>query len=480
MSGGLPHFIVHTLGVRFMFAFIAAVGLWVWRTEITAPGLSIVAVNNAIPVEVSGVPNGLIVIPQPNQNGVPQVAVQAQVPTAKKASVSSTWFRATIDVSGQTGPGTRQYAVNVVLLEPGVTPANVLPPSLPVTLDTIATQTFPIQIQYQSNPPTGYVYSVPVLDNNTNQVSISGPKTVLQQIATVIVVVRLDNRKGVFHDIAPLVPQNASFGDVPTQDLQLSPKTVGYTETIQLPATTREVAIVPQTTGQPAEGYVLAGITISPALRATLVGNPSVLDSAPASIGTEPIDVSNATGDVTKTVALQPPKDTSVVGDARVQVTVQIKAIPSSAVLMVAPKVTGAATTTQVRLNVSSINVTLQGAAATLKNLQPKDIAITVNVTGLSAGSHVITPIIDLPTGVTVQTITPDKVQVTIIPPTPTPTSTPTPTATHTATPTATATPTGSPPPAGSPAPSPVGATAAAQHATASPRSPTPTARPTA
>jgi YbbR domain-containing protein len=478
---GLPHFVVHTLGARFLFAFIAAVGLWVWRTELNAPGISVVPVNNAIPVEITGVRNGLIVIPQPNQNGVPTVAVQANVPTEKKNSVSSTWFRATIDVSGQTEPGTRQYPVTVVSLEPGVTPANVIPPSLAITLDTIATRSFPIQVQYQGTPPTGYQYSPAVLDNNTSKVSISGPETVLQQIATVIVVVRLDNRKASFHDVAPLVPENASFGDVSTQDLQLSPKTVGYSVSVQQTATTRNVAIVPPTTGQPAEGYVVAGITVDPNI-ATLVGNPSVLDTVPTSIGTDPVDVSNATADVTKTVAVQLPKDTSLVGDSHVKVTVQIKAIPSSVVLAVAPKVTGAGAATQVALSAGSINVTLQGPAATLKGLQPKDIGITINVTGLSAGTHIVTPIIDLPTGVTAQSITPDKVQVTIIPPTPTPTPTPPPTSTPTRTPAPTATPSpvGSPAAAGASAPTAVEPPASSTASPAGSRSATAPARPAA
>jgi len=275
--------------MRFLFAFIAAIGLWVWRTEVTTPGIHTVPVPNPIPVEVSGVPSGLIEIPQPNQNGVPQVAVQAQVPTDKEASVSSVWFRATIDLSGQKSPGTMQYPVTVVSLEPGVTPADWFPRSLPVTLDTIATRSLPIQIQYQGLPPNGYGYSTPVLDNSTNQVTITGPETTLQQIATAIIVVRLDNRKGNFHDVAPVVPQNASGGDVSTLNLQISPKTVGYTESIQQTTTIRSVAVVPPVTGQPAEGYVIAGITVAPA-QATLVGNQGVLDNTPASIGTDAVD----------------------------------------------------------------------------------------------------------------------------------------------------------------------------------------------
>lgn len=416
-------------------------------------------------------PNGLIVIPQPNQTGVQQVAVQAQVPTAKESSVSSSWFRATIDVSGQKGPGTMQYPVTVVSLESGVTPADWFPRTLPVTLDTIATRTLPIQIQYQGNAPNGYVYSTPVLDNSTNQVTITGPQTTLQQIATAIIVVRLDNRKGTFHDVAPVVPQNTSGGDVPTQNLTLSPKTVGYTETINQPSTLRTVAVVPPVTGQPAEGYVVAGITVAPA-QVTLVGNQSVLDSAPAAIGTDPVDVSKATGDITKTVAVQAPKNTSIVGDAHVKVTIHVTAIPSSAVLTVAPRVIGAHAGTQVQLNVSSVAITVQGPAAILQSLQPKDITTTIDVAGLGAGQHPVTPTIELPAGVTVSAVSPGKVQVTIIPPTPTPTATPTPTRV----PTATATPA----PAGSPTSTVVAASASAPPTTAHAPAATPLPKPVA
>lgn len=467
----MPHFILHTLGIRFLFAFLAAISLWVWRTEVTSPGIHTVPVPNGIPVEVSGVPNGLIEIPQPNQNGVPQVAVQAQVPTAKEASVSSAWFRATIDVSGQKNPGTQQYPVTVVSLEPGVTPADWFPRTLPVTLDTIATRSLPIQIQYQGLPPSGYGYSTPVLDNSTNQVTITGPQTILQQIASTIIVVRLDNRKGNFHDVAPVVPQHASGGDVATQNLQISPKTVGYTESIQQTTTIRTVAALPPVTGQPADGYVVAGIMVSPA-QVTLVGNQSILDNAPSSIGTDAVDVSKATSDVTKTVSVQAPKNTSIVGDSHVKVTVHIAAIPSSAVLVVAPQVSGAHAGTQVQLNVSSVAITVQGPAATLQRLQPKDITVAISVAGLAAGQHAVTPTIELPPGVTKSTVTPAAVQVTIIPPTPTPTATPTPTRV----PAATATPT----PAGTPSPTAVAATASVRPTTAHAPSTTPLPKPVA
>lgn len=410
-------------------------GLWVWRTEMTS-GVQTVTVPSPVPVEVAGVPSGLIDVPQAGQNGPQTVTVRASVPGDATDKVTSAWFRATINVSGQKTPGTALYTVVVTSLQPNVTVVQVIPSALPVTLDVIATRSLPIQPIFQGNVPSGYVYSQsPVLDNSASTVTITGPETILQQIASVTYIVRLDSRKATFHDVVNLVPQNAQGGDVPTDDLQLSPKTVGFTEAIEQQATTRAVAVVPKMTGQPAEGYVVAGITVNPA-QVVLVGNPSVLDALPTSLSTDTVDVTNATANVTKTVSVQAPKDTSIVGDAKVQVTIKVQEIPSSVALTIAPRVTGVSAGTQVTFNVSSVAVTLQGPAATLKNVQPKDVVITLDLAGMGAGQHVVTPVINLPSGVTVQSITPANVIVTIVPPTPTPTRTPTPTATATRTPT--------------------------------------------
>src|SRR6185312_9970969 len=110
------------------------------------------------------------------------------------------------------------------------------------------------------------------------------------------------------------------------------------------------------------------------------------------------------------------------------------------------------------------LSVNLQAPAQTLKNVQPKDVSVVLDVSGLGSGAHDLTPAVTAPEGVTVLGVTPDKVRVTLVPPTPTPTHTPTPT------PTATPIPTATPTPGPSPTPSATKVSARAPAATSEPK----------
>ncbi|MCL4545409.1 MAG: CdaR family protein [Chloroflexi bacterium] len=435
----IAHFVTHTLGIRFLVALVAATGLWVWRTEQTLPGTVDVSVPTAIPVEISGQLHGLVVVPQ--QGGTPTVHIRVSVPTRDQNRVSVTWFKATVNVSQTTQPGTQLYPVTVESLEPGVVvdTASIVPSAIPVTLDRISQRQFQIQPVYQGNLPAGYTYALAQLDNNS--VTISGPQTILNQIASVVAVVRLDNREKTFNETVSLIPQNAEGGDVSTSDLTLSPKTVSAHVEIHQQAVTKTVPVLPQLTGQPAPGYVVSSITVAPQTL-TIVGNPSAIDPLTA-IPTNTINIANASSNQTISVGLQAPSGVQIAGANKVQVTVAITALPSSVILAVAPKVEGVPNGWQVRVATTSVNLTLQGPASVLHNLQARNIAIIVNVAGLSSGDHQVTPSIHLPNQVSLVATDPGKVSLTMIAPTPTSTPTPQPTVTPSPSPspTSTATP---------------------------------------
>lgn len=430
------HFITHTLGIRFLLALVTAVGLWVWRTEQNFGTLNI-SVPTAIPVEITGQHNGLVVVPQ--TGGTPTVHIRVTLPARDQDRVSVTWFRATVNVRGTTQPGTQLYPVTVVSLEPNVVvdTASILPSEIPVTLDRIGTRRFQIQPVYQGNPPAGYTYSLAQLDHNS--ATISGPETILNQIASVVAVIRLDNRQKTFDETVPLIPQNAQGGDVSTSDLTLSPKTAVAHIEIHQQAITKTVPVLPQVSGQTAPGYVVTAINVSPQT-VTLVGNPSIIDSL-QTISTSTINVANVTKDLVENVSLQTPNNVQVAGPSKVQVTVHISAISGSVIIAVAPQIKGLPSQWQAHIQTTSVNLTLVGPAAVLRNLKPSDIKLIVNVSGLGPGQHEVTPTVELPQQVTLQARAPGKVQVTLLAPTPTPTPMPTATATPRPTPTSTPVP---------------------------------------
>jgi YbbR domain-containing protein len=205
---------------------------------------------------------------------------------------------------------------------------------------------------------------------------------------------------------------------------------------------------VAQVTGQPALGYVVAGVTVDPT-QVSVVGNPSALENL-TQLATDTVDVSGATSDVQKPVNIQAPSGTSVAGVQNATVTVLIRPIAASATLSAGPVLVGLPAADTANIAVSSVNVTVTGAAAALKNLQPSDLQVTLNVDKLAPGTHEVPVSVAAPSGITVSTITPATVRVTIIPP-PTPTPTPTETASPTPTPTETPSPTSTPTVTGTP-----------------------------
>ncbi len=69
------------------------------------------------------------------------------------------------------------------------------------------------------------------------------------------------------------------------------------------------------------------------------------------------------------------------------------------------------------KVSPAEVQVTVQGSAETLQNLQPKDIRPMVDLTGVAAASELREPVeVSVPPGVTFLSVEPEEVQV-IFPP---------------------------------------------------------------
>lgn len=421
------HFILHTLGIRFFLAFFAACGLWTWRTELGLHGGQSVLLS--VPVFPANVPSGLVVLPPPQ---APMVQLQLTIPPSEINTLSSTQFSATVDLNGQS-VGNRQYLVHTNSVNPDYVVRQISPAAITLTLESLTDRQLSITPVFQGATPSGYTYSqTPLFD--TKNVIIKGPASLVQNVATVIAPIHLDGHQTTFHDTVHLVLQNAQGGDVSSNALQINPADVGVTEPVQQQAITRSASIIVVTKGQPFDGYVGSGITVSPAT-ATIAGTPEVLAQT-SSISTEPIDLTGATGDINKEIGLQLPSGIAVVGKQTVQVTIHIQSMQGSVTVPVAIQVVGASTAGLVQLGVRTVNISFEGSVPQLKAFSPDNV-VTVDIHGLDPGSYDLMPLINIPQGLRVISVTPSRVPITILSP-PTVTPRPVPTATSTPRPIAT------------------------------------------
>jgi YbbR domain-containing protein len=135
-----------------------------------------------------------------------------------------------------------------------------------------------------------------------------------------------------------------------------------------------------------------------------------------ATIRTQPIDITGASEDVVKTVALDLPADVSVSGGTSVTVTVKIEPAEGRRTLGITVAAVGLDAALSISGALPLVEVVLLGELPSLQELRPNDVAATINLSGLGAGTHEIAVAVSAPAGASVAAVTPAKVSVTLEP----------------------------------------------------------------
>jgi YbbR domain-containing protein len=188
----------------------------------------------------------------------------------------------------------------------------------------------------------------------------------------------------------------------------------------------RLVAVSPSLRGSPAPGYNVTAEEVDPAT-VTLLGPIEILNVT-SIVLTDDIDISGASSDVFRTVALRLPTSVSVSGNATVSVRVRIAAGQGEATFGVAPTVSGLGSDLQVVRITPLVEVLLQGELPLLRSVIPDQVEVSVDLTGLAAGTHLLDPSVEAPQNLQVISTSPTTVEVVLestLEPTPTPTPTP-------------------------------------------------------
>jgi hypothetical protein len=117
----------------------------------------------------------------------------------------------------------------------------------------------------------------------------------------------------------------------------------------------------------------------------------------------------------------------SVSGDASVSVRVRIEAAQGEATYGVAPTVSGLGSDLRVDSITPLVEVLLQGQLPALRSVIPDQVKVTVDLTGLTAGTHLLQPQVEAPPDLQVLSTSPGTVEVVLesTGASPTPTATP-------------------------------------------------------
>jgi YbbR domain-containing protein len=400
-----------------LFAWALVLALAVWVAAVTSSDPDEVRVYpTPVNVQIVGQDSGLVIT-----NDVPhQVEVTLRAPRSiwEQLTARSDSLRATLDLSALSAG---QHQVNLQI-QVDARPAQVVkvnPSSVEISLETLVTKTVPFNLNLSGQPAIGYQAGDPTAD--VKSVLVAGAQSQVGRVKQVGASINLD---GLRESIDSSIPITAlDDNGQPVSGISLQPQTVHVSLPLIQQGGFRDMAVKVIVHGQVASGYRLDNISVFPPVVTVFSSYTALINSLPGVVETQPLDLQGTKDNITTRLNLNLPPGVSIIGEQTVLIQAGISAIESSITLSNEKvEVTGLQAGTSAQVSPASVDVILSGPLPLLDTLAHQDIHVTVDVTGLNAGTHQLTPIVQiLISNIKIESILPGTVEV-ILSPSPTPT----------------------------------------------------------
>lgn len=332
----------------------------------------------------------------------------------------------TADLTGKA-PGTHTVPLTVRVNRPGVITRDTQPTQITAVIELVSAQQKPINMAVVQPPSADYNYDPPV--SNLLQAEVRGASGKVDAVVELRGELDLSNQRGIYTTTLTLVPVDANGNRV--IDVTVNPASTAVTVNIYPRPDVRQLTVRPNVMIETlAPGYMFQSIRTEPQL-VYLSGTPAALARLGDTISTMPIDLSGRTSSFTIDVPLDLPSEDLLVlnGNNSVRVEVGLGAqIITRQIDNIQVEVIGVPPNATITLNPPTVSAILAGAFDTIQNLTAEDVQAIVDVNGLGAGSHSVTPIITLQQGTSTpdsSQVLPASITVTINLPTPEPSATP-------------------------------------------------------
>lgn len=282
---------------------------------------------------------------------------------------------------------------------------SVQPSAITVVIEAKATVTKRVDVTLVGQPAAGYRAGAPTVQ--PAQVQVSGAKAAVDDVDRVVATVHLDGATQTLTQVVPVtaVDQN---GD-PVPGATVTPAQVTLIIPVQPPQVT--LPVVPSVTGEPAAGYAVAGLQVSPAV-VTAYGVPT--GGSWASV-MAPVDVSGWSASRTVSVPVRLLPGMAGTDPARVSVTVRLEPSLARQFSGIPVTIVGKPAQGTARLNGQpTVDVVVSGPATIVQKMTAADVRAVIDGSTLKSGDTSAPVSVLVPQWVTVISISADHVAVTV------------------------------------------------------------------
>lgn len=405
----------------FLWALALALAVWVAAVTSADPD-QVRSLASPVPLEVVGQSSDMVV----SEDFPRQVNVTLRAPSSvwERILADPSSVRAILDLSG-LGEGEHQVGIQVQVNERPVRIVASSPSQVSLTLEQLASRTLQVELNQTGQPAIGYQVGEAALEPLS--VVIAGARSAVETAARARVDISLDGVRSNIEESFPVEVLDES-GE-PVSGLSISPQSVHVTLPVGQQGGYRDLAVKVVVRGQVASGYRLSNISVTPPVITVYSTDPAVVGALPGVVETLPLDLQDASDDITTRLELNLPTGVSVVGEQTVLIQAGISSIQSSLTLSnEIVQIVGLSSAMNAQILPGTVDVIISGPLSLLDTLTGQDIRVIVDVTGLAAGTHQLRPRVEiLIADVTVESILPGTLEVTLTPVSGTPAITPTP-----------------------------------------------------
>jgi len=366
-------------------AFLLAIAVWIMAVTSSDPSLEKDYPSN-VPVELIGQNPNLVITSE-----IPQsISLTLRAPTSIWESLISAKVpvRAVMDLSG-LGEGSHTVPIQVQI---GVKPVEIIrfsPQSTSLNLEVLETKEFDIRIINQGSLAVGYQSSKAELSES--KVLISGAKSFVNKVAEVRAVIRLTDAKNDISQVISLQPVDVNGSIV--KDVSLSPEKITVTQKVFERGGYRNVVVNVVTNGQPANGYRMSGLSVTPPTVTVFSSDPMLIDALPGYIETKPIDLSRKTESFEESIELNLPAGIQVIDDLFAVVNVEIAPIIGNQSIADVPvEPSGLNPLYDVTILPEKVSIIISGPLNILDSLNPSDLRVILDLTEYEPGTYTQEP----------------------------------------------------------------------------------------
>lgn len=381
-----------------LLALLLAVCLWAGLIT-QDPTLTRERVFTDAPVSITGSEtlrrNGLIVLSGlEDENLLSRLRVE--VPQREYNTVTSANYNPRVELSRITQPGEQQIKLYATSTTAYGSVQDISPATLDVVVDEYVTNyRIPVSVNVVGEYPEGFYGGA--FTRDPSLVALSGPKSLVDQVARIYVDYDASALTPEAGEVATALPMrfvDREGNEIVSDLLEVTSSGVVLRSIIieqdLYPIRVLPVSDLDIISGEPAKGYQITGVEISPTvLRAA--GDETIINDIQSLFMENTVNVDGVTESITTSLRVKKPSELAYLNSTTVNVTVTVEpVILSSSLSSVKVRARGMASGQSVSLDTSTLSAIVTGPQLQVESLRAANVTAYVDVSGLENGEYIL------------------------------------------------------------------------------------------